>query len=158
VQLSNTHTPALITSCTIVVTTPTCFAHSLRPSLGNYKLHRHIQINVWSWKKNIIVHAQTFTSNSLRSVYYSSLEAFAATVLNEMFSRRQQLQYVKFYQSFLDCVPILALPSHRHTLKMGTESVPQRSVNLHILTQLPAWDYFIENLLFTASTCFGHRI
>jgi hypothetical protein len=55
-----------------------------------------------------------------------SLEAFTATEFSEIFSGRQPRQDVK----------VLVQPNHQHTLKMGTELVPETSVNLQILTQL----------------------
>jgi hypothetical protein len=92
----------LLAALYLLITVRTYSAHSLWPSSGNYKLHRPIQLNLWSWTKNIIVHAQTFTSNSLCNVYYLGLEAFAATEFNEIFSGRQQHQDVNVYRSFID--------------------------------------------------------
>jgi hypothetical protein len=37
---------------------------------------------------------------------------------------------------FSEDVKVLLLPNHHHTLKMGTELVPDTSENLHILTRL----------------------
>ena len=39
---------------------------------------------------------------------------------------------------------VLVLPNHQHTLKMGTELVPETSENLHFLTQLSPWENFTE--------------
>ena len=86
----------------IFIIAPTCLAHSLWSSSGNYKFHRHIQLNLWRWTKNVIVHAQTFISNSLHNVHFLSLEAFTATEFNEMLLGRQQLQDVTVYRSFID--------------------------------------------------------
>jgi len=41
------------------------------------------------------------------------------------------------------------LPKHQHTLKMGTELVPETSENLHILTQLSAQENFFNLKKFT---------
>ena len=38
-----------------------------------------------------------------------------------------------------------------HTLKMGTESVPEMSENLHILTRLSAQEYFFKLITARAS-------
>ena len=48
-------------------------------------------------------------------------------LLNESFSGRKPCQDVKIF-----------IPNHQHTLKMGTEIVPEMSENPHILTQLSA--------------------
>ena len=40
--------------------------------------------------------------------------------------------------------PVLALPNHQHTLKMGMKIVPETSENFHILTWISAWENFIE--------------
>jgi hypothetical protein len=55
-----------------------------------------------------------------------SLEAFAATEFTGNLSGTQPLQDVK------------VAPNHQHSLKMGTELVPDMSENLHILTRLSA--------------------
>jgi len=61
-----------------------------------------------------------------------SLEASAATEFPGNFSGIQPRQDVKVE------------PNHQHTLKMGTELVPDMSENLHILTRLSARKNFAE--------------
>jgi len=39
---------------------------------------------------------------------------------------------------------VLVLPNHQHIVKMGTELVPEKSENLHILTQLSARENITE--------------
>jgi hypothetical protein len=69
---------------------------------------------------------------------FISLEAFATNDFNEIFSGRQPRQDVKFSDVlWADCLPIFRL-GRTKTLKKGTQSVPEMSENLHILTRLSA--------------------
>jgi len=65
-----------------------------------------------------------------------SLEAFAATEFNEMFSGSGAV-----------CAGGLVLPTHQHTLKVGTEVVPETSEILHILTRLSARENVVDSIL-----------
>jgi hypothetical protein len=65
-----------------------------------------------------------------------SLEVFAATEFNEMYS-----------VSGAVCASGLVLPTHRHKLKLGTEVVPETSEIFHILTRLSVRENVIDCIL-----------
>ena len=135
---------------------PTCSCHSLWPSSGNYKLHRYLQLNLWSWTKNNCsrtnFHFQ-FTAQCLLFKSWSFRgDRIQCNVLGQTAaSKCQGLQTAKIETC-------LNLGSTGTPWRRWTESVPETSVNLKILTRLSAREHFNEYLLFTASACFVHRM
>ena len=76
---------------------------------------------------------------------FISLEAFAANEFNAVFSGRQPRQDVKVSGVlWTDCVPNFRLGRFKtcNDMKIGTQSVPETSENLHILTRLSAGEDF----------------